>query len=117
MLGVAERLSRAVALLIGFVTLARQQHDVAAPGLGDRARDGDRAVELDRIAPVARVANAVHDFAGDRGRVFAARVVAGDQHPIGELPRKPAHLGPLAPVALAAGAEQADELAALTDRG
>src|SRR6476619_6479621 len=117
MLGVAERLARPVALLIGFVTLARQQHDVAAPGLADRAGDGYRAVELDRITAVARLANAVHDFAGDRGRIFAARIVVGHQHPIGKLCREPAHLGPLSPVALAAGAEQADELAASADRG
>ena len=47
----------------------------------------------------------------DRGGILAARVVGGDDRAVGEVDREPAHLRPLAAVAVAAAAEHADHAA------
>ena len=49
------------------------------------------------------------DFLGDRPGVFAARIVAGDDRHVGALLDCPAHQRPLLPVAVAAGAEEAEQ--------
>ena len=71
------------------------------------ARLGER--ELDRGAPVELelelAGRAGRDLGGDRRRVLAARVVGGEDRPVGERGDDLAHQRPLAAVAVAAGAE------------
>ena len=52
------------------------------------------------------------DLVDDRLRILAARVVGGDDRDVGELGREPPHQRPLAAVAVAAGADDADHAAA-----
>ena len=92
----------------------RRQHDVAGPRVPDRATDRRAAIVLDRPPAMAGVADALHDRIGDSRRVFAARVVAGHHDALGKARRDGAHLRPLARIAVAAAAEHAHELAAVT---
>jgi hypothetical protein len=55
------------------------------------------------------------DLFDDGVRIFAARIVAGDQHVVGCL-RDLAHLRTLARIAVAAAAEHAPQLAAAVGR-
>src|SRR5438270_861254 len=56
-----------------------------------------------------RAGGALENVAADRGRILAARIVVGDDDEIGQPRRHRAHLGPLADVAVAAGAEDDDQ--------
>ena len=62
-----------------------------------------------RPADLARAGRAGQDVAPDRGRILAARIVVGDDDQVGEPRRDRAHLGALADVAVAAGAEHDDQ--------
>ena len=73
-------------------------------GLGDR-----RADRLAAAADLGRARRAGEHVAADRGRILAARIVVGDDHQVGEPRRRLAHLGALALVAVAAGAEDDDQ--------
>ncbi len=64
-----------------------------------------------------RVANPGDDGRRDRGRILAARIVAGDDDAIGASARDAPHFRPLAGIAVAAAAEHADQLTARRDRG
>ena len=59
------------------------------------------------VAPRA----AGQDGGADRGGIFAARIVVGDDHAIGLVGRDRAHQRPLALIAVAAGAEHHDQFA------
>ena len=109
---VVEGVHRAVDLLAGLVALARDQHDVAGLRQPERHRDG-----------LATVADLHHPLAADPlgtqqhgptdlGGVLAARVVVGDDEDVGQAGRDLAHDLALARVAVAAGAEHDDQLAA-----
>ena len=89
------------------VPLAGDHDDVARLGELDRAARSPRggrarlpARRSSRPAPRRR-----------SPRILAARVVGGDDRDVGELGRDPAHLRPLAAVAVAAAAEDADHAA------
>ena len=83
----------------------------------DRAADRLGAVDLDRPAAIALVANASRDGVGDGRRILAARIVAGHHDAIGEARRDVTHLRTLAGIAVAATAEDADQFARRHDRG
>jgi len=90
------------------VTLARNQHGVIRLGLAYRVRDGGRTTfDCDGVG-----IHAGHHVGNDGRRRFAARVVVGDDHAIGVSFDGAAHQRPLTPVAVAAAAEYAPELAA-----
>src|SRR4051812_1948828 len=92
-------------LLALLVPLAGDDHDVAVGGQADRLRDRRLAVDL--AAHVVAL-DAGEDLVEDRLGVLRARVVAGHDDLVGELRREAPHQGPLAPVAVAAGAEHHD---------
>jgi hypothetical protein len=54
--------------------------------------------------------------ADDLARIFAARVVAGDQHAVRQALRHRTHLRPLARIAVAAAAENTDQIPAARRR-
>jgi hypothetical protein len=97
------------------VALAGDEHDVAAVRGRDRLADRRAAIELERPARAAGVANAANDRVGDRSRILSARVVAGDDHAIGKERRDTPHVRALSCVAIAAASEYADQLAAVDD--
>src|SRR5438105_4445895 len=103
---------RARLLLIGLVTFACDEHHVAELRLADRHRDCVCTVELHRVAPVAGVADAVHDLARNRLRPLAARVVAGDHYSIGKARRDASHFRALAAVPFATAAEYPNQITA-----
>ena len=78
-----------------------------SPGAGERDGAPDRAapvgIDLDADA------GALEHVLDDRERILAARVVGGHDHVVGALHGDGAHHGPLAAVAVAAGAEDADQ--------
>ena len=78
-----------------------------SPGARLGHRRGDRLAAA--AAPRARRGAPCQDVAPDRGRVLAPRIVVGDDDEVGEPGRDRAHLGPLADVAVAAGAEDDDQ--------
>src|SRR5216684_5980408 len=110
MIGVEKGLPHARGFLIRLVPLAGEQYDVTDPRLGNGRCDRRGAIDLDRVAAVARFPDAVNDLAGDRPGLLAARIVAGHDHAIGQSRRDSSHLGPLASVAIAAAAEYAHQL-------
>ena len=67
------------------------------------------AIASRRPADLARAGRAGQDVAPDRGRILAARIVVGDDDQVGQPRRHRAHLGALADVAVAAGAEHDDQ--------
>ena len=74
----------------------------------DALGDGGRAV-LDHVVVRARPGD---DLVDDRARILAARIVAGDDHLVGEARGDCPHQRPLAGIAVAAAAEDADEASA-----
>src|SRR6266852_2226681 len=86
-------------------------------GVTDRAVDRGGTIQLPPVPTVSSLANAVNDFAGDGLRILAARVIAGDDHAVGELARDASHFRPLAAIALTTAAEKAHQFAAADDRG
>src|SRR5450755_2861706 len=113
---VEKRLPLSGSFLIRLVAFAGEKHHVADVRAYDRARDRGGTIELYPVAAVSGFANAMHDLAGDEFRILAARIVAGDDHAIGELCRDAPHFRTLAAVALAAAPEDAHQLAAVGDR-
>src|SRR4051812_7659390 len=88
--------------LIGLVSFACDEDNVVITGFGDRSRDGSPSVgDLD----VALPGHSGRDLIDDRLRVFAPRVIARDDHFVGEACSDLSHLGPLAAVAISAAAE------------
>ena len=77
---------------------------------------GERHRTMDRGAPVGIDLDAdpgpLEDVLDDRERILAARVVGGHDHVVGALHGDGAHHGPLAAVAIASRAEDADQPAA-----
>ena len=103
--------------LIRLVSFTGKQHYVADMGVTDRAGDRGGTIQLYAVPAVSSFANAVNDFAGDGLRILAARVIAGDDHAIGEPAGDAPHLRPLAPITLTTAAEKAHQFAAADDRG
>ena len=64
-----------------------------------------------RPGDFGRAGRAGHDGGADRCRIFAARIVVGDDHHVGHARRDRAHVWPFALVAVAAGAEHGDQAA------
>ena len=92
--------------LAGFMTLAGDQQDIAGPQLADGAAD--------RLAPVANLGGTRRggkDRGADRRGDFAARIIVGDDHPVGFGGGDGTHQGPLATIAIAARAKHDDETA------
>src|ERR1043166_7417206 len=94
--------------LPGLVTLAGDQQHIARLKRGHRA--ADRLTPIADLANVRRAGGAVHDGGADRGGIFAARIVVGNDDAIGALGGNGAHQRTLALVAIAAGAEYDNEL-------
>src|SRR4051812_47309955 len=92
--------------LPSLVTLAGDQQDVARLERGHGA--ADRLAAIAHLAHVRRVGRPLHDGGADRGGIFAARIVVGDDDAVGALGGDGAHQGALALVAVAAGAEHDD---------
>ncbi len=89
------------------VALARHhQHIALAQHLAGGA-DG-----LAAIADLPGAGGGGQDGGADRGGLLAPGIVVGDDGDVGQLGRRLAHQGPLAAVAVAAGAEDHDQLAA-----
>src|SRR5690606_29388185 len=105
---IGERQALTEDLLVGLVPFAGNQHHIVRPRLTDGARDRLRAV--DHL--LGHRAGTGSDRLDDAQRVFRARVVAGDDHTIGERTGDLAHHRALARVAIATAAEHADETAA-----
>ena len=98
--GVIERVGGVVDNLAGFMTFAGNHQQI------HRFQQGQRSA--DSLAPVAdfdAVGAGGHDLGTDRCRVFAARVVVGDNGDVGGRLGDLAHHRPLAGVAVAATAK------------
>src|SRR5258707_5581553 len=93
--------------LPGLVTLAGDQQNVARLERGHGA--ADRLAAIADLAHVRRAGRPLHDGGADRGGIFAARIVVGDDNPVGALGRGCAHQWSLAPVTGAAGAQHDDQ--------
>ena len=92
--------------LAGFVAFARDQQDVAAL----ERRNGARIAS--RRSPISVAPGAAARIARGSRRLFAARIVVGDDHAVGLLRGDRAHQRALALIAVAAGAKHDDEPAA-----
>ena len=88
------------------MALARDQDDVVRACAADGFGNGGAAV-----ADLRRARSISHDRATDRSRIFAARVIVGNNHLVRGAHCYRAHLGPLARVAIPARAEHRNELA------
>src|SRR4051794_19039028 len=93
-------------LLALLVALAGDDDDIAVGGQRDRLLDRRAPVDLD--AHVVAV-DAGDDLGHDRLGVLGARIVAGDEHLVGQPGGDLAHDRALAAVAVAAGAEDDDD--------
>ncbi len=90
--------------------LAADEERIARPQRIDADEDRLGAVAhlFDaRFAP--RLSRPRHDGRTDRGRIFAAGIVVGDDHMIGASCRGRAHQGPLATIPIAAGTDNRDD--------
>ena len=89
LLVIAERQHLAADDLAGLVALAGDQQHVA----GLKRRDGaaDRLAAVADLADVRARRRAVEDGGADRRRIFAARIVVGDDDAVGALRRDRAH--------------------------
>src|SRR5688500_8773423 len=94
--------------LVVLVAFAGHENHVARVRTCDRGTYGLRAIGRDG----ARRREAFEYVGDDPVRVFGARVIAGDDHLVREPARDASHERTFAPVAIAAAAEDADELAA-----
>src|SRR5438270_10860885 len=99
-------------LLVGHVSVARDEDHVAGARLVHRAEDRDLAI-LDRLD--VALDDAGEHLLDDRGRRLPARVVARHDDVIGEARGELAHDRTLARVALAAATEDAEEAPARRD--
>src|SRR5262249_50052964 len=111
---VAERKFFAADFLGSFVAFAGEQHDITAMCAGDRQIDCAPAI---RFYLVATAAHAGDDVVDDGARIFAARIVAGDDHAFCQARGNAAHQRTFATVAFAAATEYADKPAAVFDLG
>src|SRR6185437_5909360 len=93
--------------LAGFVAFAGDQQHVTA--LERRDAGADRLGTVGYLGSAGRNGK---NGGADRGRIFAARIVVGDDDAVGILGGDAAHDRTLAGVAVAAGAEYDDELSA-----
>src|SRR3546814_10326776 len=93
------------------MALAGDEHDVAGARLVDRGRDGGGTIGLDG-AP-GRGGHARPDGVDDGQRVLSSWVVGGQEYPIREARRHLAHLGPFGGIAIAAGAQDDQDPAAV----
>src|SRR2546430_11057987 len=87
----------------------------AEDGIRDLTVTGVQTCALPILATIAGVADAVDDVADDRAGILAARIIAGDDHAIGQPRGHTAHFRPLAAITVAAAAEHAYELAGTHD--
>src|SRR5690242_20898315 len=108
---IGERPPHAVRFLIVLMALPRQHDDVPFARHRERLLDRARAIELDRPRAAERF-QSFDDVIGDRAWILASRIVAGDDHAIGEPSRRLAHRCALAAIAIAAAPEDADQLRA-----
>ncbi len=92
------------------VALAGDHQRVVGTERGDAETDGFRTV-----ADLARIGRALKHFAPDRGRIFRARIVVRHDDGIGVARGGRGHQRPLAPVAVAAAAE--DDMQTVFDVG
>src|ERR1041385_499922 len=103
---IGERQNFAADDLAGFVALAGNQQHVTAFELADATAD-----RLGAIADFSRALGLREDGGTDGGGLLAARIVVGDDDPIGIFNGNTPHDRSFALVAVAAGAEYDNELA------
>ena len=101
---IGERQSPAGDDLTGLVALAGDDQKVAFLKHGASLGNGGAAV-----ADIERAGRGGENCGADFVRRFAARIIVGDDHHIGETRRNLAHDRPFAGVAVAAAAEDHDE--------
>src|SRR5687768_1184805 len=89
-LAVVEVMLLAIDDLIRLVSLAGDENDVAATRSVERARDS--FATIDNALDVCAVVDARDDLVDNRSRLFAARIVARDNHSIREARTDCAHL-------------------------
>ncbi len=87
------------------MALARDHHAVVAPGRGQRAANCTLAVVND--LDFAR--DALPDLSDDARRVFVPGIVVGDDDHVGKTRRDFPHQRPLAPIAVPAATEHAEQ--------
>src|SRR5690606_7241096 len=104
---VAERHALFADNLIILMTLAGQQHDVTGLSALHCPLDRGGAIGFDMHR---RRRRARENFSDDRRRLFAARIVAGDDDAIGVLHGDGTHLRAFSAIAIAAATEHAPEL-------
>lgn len=93
--------------LVGFVSLAAQQDDVARPRRADRVADCFRPVRNDRV--LAFAVNARQDVPDDGGGILVPAVVRRNDHCVRQPRGDASHQPALAAVAVAAAPEQQDD--------
>ena len=87
--------------------LAGDEHDIARIGLGERCLD--RLGTVGDHADIGCVGCAPRDVGENGLRILVARIVAGQDHDVGQACRNFAHQRALARIAVAAAAEDADQ--------
>ena len=104
---IVERLDHAVDVLALLVSLAEDEDEIAGLGVGQRAADRAAPVVLD--VRVARARESADDLRDDALGRLGARVVARHVEPVRPGLGRRAHQRPLGVVAVAAGAEHAQQ--------
>ena len=97
---IAERHNPVADDLAGFMALAGNEQHISGPEAGDCGTDRFVA-----IADLDGAGRGGDDCGADRGGVFAARIVVGDDDAVGLCGRDRPHQRTLAAVAVAAGAQ------------
>src|SRR5207244_8138534 len=95
--------------LVVLVPLAGHQDEIARARVADGERDRRAPVWFDDVAGHARGTHALLDVREDAQRILGARVVGGEDDEVAPPRGGLAHEGPLAPVAVAAAAEDRDQ--------
>src|ERR1700681_5115263 len=95
------------------MSAARDQHNVSWIRCGGRQRDGGFAIRLGAVSR-PRALQPHDSVINDGKRIFAARIVRGQDYEIAAPSGSLAHQGALGPVPIAATAKNGDYLALLS---
>src|SRR4051812_13815436 len=102
---IAERQRLLTDNLSGLMALAGDEQRIAGLKRGNAGLDG-----FGTVADISRALGCSEDGSAYRRRIFAARIVVGDDDAVGVFARDRTHQRALAGVTIAAGAEHHDEL-------